>query len=179
MVLSTEDLRQYTDWLDEEVVISWMKCAEFLIYKYSCKEIIIKHKKLADGDEEEFLVEIQTRNVDISKVTNTIQEDVIVEDAGIAMGLLVTLWLRPWKKFWVLKKGAGYDYRYLPQDSEEEEYIEVTGTEIPNGGRERLNQKIRKFRKMHPGLSGYISVSCFYDKLQIHWGYRNDACGYE
>lgn len=93
----------------------------------------------------------------------TKQRHDIVEDAGIAMGLLVTQWLRP----------CGYDYCYLPKDSTEEELIEMTGTEKPGGGNIRLTNKIRNFTIKHPQSSGYISVSCFPDRIQI-WGHRNN-----
>jgi len=89
------------------------------------------------------------------------------------MGLLTTLWLRPPRSFRVLMQGDGYDYCYLPEDSQEEELIEVTGTEKAGEGDTRLKSKIKKFNIKHPESSGYISVSCFYDKLQIHWGHKN------
>ncbi|MDP3104327.1 MAG: hypothetical protein Q8M95_06940 [Candidatus Methanoperedens sp.] len=172
-VLNTMDLSLYQDWLDEDVVAGWMKCAEYLIYKHKYNEIVVKHKKLADGKEEDFLVEIRIRDGDTSKVPNTKQKHDIVEDAGIAMGLLVTQWLRPCTFIRVLKEGDGYDYFYVPKGSNEEELIEMTGTEIPGGGRNRLTKKIRNFAITHPESSGYISVSCFPDKIQILWGHRN------
>lgn len=175
-ILRTNDLSEYyVDWLDEDIVVDWMKCAEYLIDKHNYNQIVVEHKKLADGRNEKFKVGIQTRNVDVSKVDNSLQDKRIVEDAGIAMGLLITQWLRPLKFIRVLKTGDGYDYYYLPRDSNEEELIEMTGTEIPDGGTERLRSKIRKFKDKHPKTSGYISVSCFYDKVQIHWGHRNDS----
>ncbi|MFZ3060359.1 MAG: hypothetical protein WA102_11575 [Candidatus Methanoperedens sp.] len=172
-VIHTTDLSQYNDWLDEEIVSGWMKSVEYLINKHKYDEIVVKHKKLIDGKEEDFLVEIRTRNVDTSKVPNTKQKHDIVEDAGIAMGLLVTQWLRPCTSFRVLKEGDGYDYRYLPNDCSEEELIEMTGTEISGGGDSRLATKIRNFKIKHPDSSGYISVSCFSDRIQIHWGHKN------
>lgn len=172
-VLSIEDLERYNIWCDEDLVSSWIKCAEYLIYKYNATEFVIRHKKLSDGQEEEFQVGIKTRNVDTSKIENTIQKNRTIEDAGIAMGLLTTLWLRPPRSFRVLMQGDGYDYCYLPEDSQEEELIEVTGTEKAGEGDTRLKSKIKKFNIKHPESSGYISVSCFYDKLQIHWGHKN------
>ena len=174
-VLRTDDIFEYADWLDEETLVYWMKCVEYLIDKHNYNQIVVKHKKLTDGENEEFKVKVQTRPVDVSKVANTKQGHNIVEEAGIAMGLLVTQWLRPLKFIRVLKRGDGYDYCYLLRDSNKEELIEMTGTEIPDGGIKRLNHKIRKFRDKHPDSSGYISVSCFYDKIQIHWGHRNDS----
>ena len=172
-VFSTEDLKQYFTWCDEDVVTLWMKCADYLLNKYDAKEFLIKHKKLLDGTEEEFLVSINTRLVDTSKIPKSIQKKPIVEAAGIGMGLLTTLWLRPPRKFSVTMEGEGYDYRYLPEDSQEEELIEVTGTETPGEGEIRLRAKIRKFERDHPKTLGYVSVSCFYDKLLIHWGHKN------
>ncbi len=175
-ILRTDDLSEYyVDWLDEDIVVDWMKCAEYLIDKHNYNQIVVEHKKLVGGRNEKFKVRIQTRNVDVSKVANSLQDKRIVEDAGIAMGLLITQWLRPLKFIRVLKTGDGYDYYYLPRNSNEEELIEMTGTEIPDGGTERLRSKIRKFKDKHPDTTGYISVSCFYDKVQIHWGYRNDS----
>ena len=58
-------------------------------------------------------------------------------------------------------------------DGYEEELIEMTGTETPGAGKSRLASKIKKFKFKHPQSSGYISVSCFSDKIQIHWGHRN------
>lgn len=175
-ILRTDDLSEYyADWLDKKVVAEWMVCAEYLIDKHDYNEIVVDHKKLTDGGNEKFKVGIQTRNADVSKVANSLQDKRIVEDAGIAMGLLIARWLRPLKFIRVLKTGDGYDYYYLPRDSNEEELIEMTGTEIPDGGTERLRSKIRKFKDKHPDTSGYISVSCFYDKIQIHWGHRNDS----
>jgi hypothetical protein len=172
-ILRTEDLKQYSEWLDDELVGSWMKCVEYLLKKHLCNNFIIKHKKLLNGEFEEIKVNIQIRDSNTSKVTNTIQNNEIVEQAGIAMGLLVSLLIRPCRRIRVLKLGEGYDYRYLPMDSQDEELIEMTGTEVPNGGEERLNTKIRKFKMDHPLSSGYISVSCFHDKIQMHWGHKN------
>jgi hypothetical protein len=172
-VFSTEDLTQYLAWCDEDVVSFWMKCADYLLNKYDAKEFLIKHKKLKDGAEEEFLVAINARMVDTSRVPKSIQKKPIVEAAGIGMGLLTTLWLRPPKKFSVTMEGEGYDFRYLPEDSQEEELIEVTGTEKPGEGEKRLRAKIIKFEKKYPNSLGYVSVSCFYDKLLIHWGHKN------
>ena len=171
-VLSTEDLKQYSEWLQDDLISGWMTCAEYLLRKHECNNFTIRHKKLSDGNEEELKLEVQMRGSDTSKVTNTIQDNEIVEQAGIAMGLLVTSILRPCKFVRVLKLGDGYDYRYLPIDSQDEELIEMTGTEIPGGGKDRLNAKIRKFNSAHPSSSGYISVSCFFDKIQIHWGHK-------
>jgi len=171
--LCTNDLSNYTDWLDDEIVFSWMKSLEYLINKHKCDEIVLKHRKLSDESDEDFFIEIHTRNTDTSKVINTKQSHDIVEDAGIAMGLLITQWLRPWTCFRVLKRGDGYDYRYFPIDGYEEELIEMTGTETPGAGKSRLASKIKKFKFKHPQSSGYISVSCFSDKIQIHWGHRN------
>lgn len=172
-IFKTDDLKQYLRWCDEDVVTLWMKCADYLLNKYETKEFIIKHRKLRDGTEEEFLVAINTRVIDTSKLTKSIQKKPIVEAAGIGMSLLTTLWLRPPKKFSVTMEGEGYDYHYLPEDSQEEELIEITGTEIKGGGEARLKEKIRKFETAHPKSLGYVSVSCFYDKLLIHWGHRN------
>ncbi|KAF5416942.1 MAG: hypothetical protein C5S48_01460 [Candidatus Methanogaster sp.] len=175
-ILRTDDLSgYYVDWLDEDIVAGCMKCAEYLIDKHNYNKIIVEHKKLTDGGTEKFKVGIQTRNVDVSKVVSSLQDKRIVEDAGIAMGLLITQWLRPLEFIRVLKMGDGYDYYYIPRDSNEEELIEMTGTEIPGAGTERLRSKIRKFKDKHPDTSGYISVSCFHDKVQIHWGHRNDS----
>lgn len=175
-ILHTDDLSEYyADWLDEDLVTDWTKCAEYLIDKHNYNEIVVEHKKLTDGGNEKFNVGIQTQNVDVSKVVNSLQDKRIVEDAGIAMGLLITQWLRPLKFIRVLKMGDGYDYYYIPRDSNEEELIEMTGTEISGGGTERLRSKIRKFKDEYPDTSGYISVSCFHDNVQIHWGHRNDS----
>ncbi len=175
-ILRTDELSDYyADWLDEDIVADWVKCAEYLIDKHNYNRIVVEHKKLADDRNEKFKVGIQTRNVDVCKVINSLQDKRIVEDAGIAMGLLITQWLRPLKFIRVLQQGDGYDFYYVPYDSNEEELIEMTGTETPGGGRERLNRKIRKFKDKHPDSSGYISVSCFHDKIQIHWGHRNDS----
>jgi hypothetical protein len=70
--------------------------------------------------------------------------------------------------------GEGYDYSYIPTDNNEEEKIEMTATEVPNEGIDRLNLKIKKFNEKFPSSSGYISVSCFPDKIQIYWGHKND-----
>ncbi len=174
-VINTMDLSLYNDWLDEEIVAGWMKSVEYVINKHNYDEIVVKHKKLTDGKEEDLSVEIRTRNIDTSKVNKTKQRHDIVEDAGIAMGLLVTQWLRPCTSFRVLKEGDGYDYCYLPKDSNEEELIEMTGTEKPGGGKIRLTNKIRNFTIKHPQSSGYISVSCFPDRIQIHWGHSNNV----
>ena len=120
-VLSIEDLEQCSQWLQEELVSGWMICAEYLLKKHKCDHFTIKHKKLSDTNVEELQVEIQIRNSDTSKITNTIQDNEIVEQAGIAMGLLVTSILRPFRFVRVLKLGEGYDYRYLPVDSQKEE----------------------------------------------------------
>lgn len=171
--LHTMNLSHNTTWLDHDVVFGWMTVVEYLIEKHKFQNIIVKHKKLSDGSDEEFHVEINTRNSDFSKVPNSIQSRQIVEQAGIAMGLLITQWLRPFSSIRVLMNGEGYDYRYLPVDREEEEMIEMTGTEISGGGNGSLNVKIKKFNTKHPLTSGYISVSSFSDKIQIHWGHRN------
>lgn len=171
--LHTMNLSQYTTWLEHDLVFGWMTVVEYLIEKHKFHNITVRHKKLSDGSNEDFHVKINTRNTDFSKVPNSIQSRQIVEQAGIAMGLLITQWLRPCSSIRVLMDGEGYDYRYLPVDGEDEELIEMTGTEISGGGNGRLNQKIKKFKTKHPLSSGYISVSCFPDKLQIHWGHRN------
>ena len=158
----------------DDILASWMICAEYLLEKYKCNNITIQHRKLSDGTHEILKVDIYTRGVDSEKVAYSKQDKDIVEDAGIAMGLLVTQLLRPCIFIRVLKQGAGYDYFYLPSDSPNEELLEMTGTEIPNSGQERLNRKIKKFQTKHPSKSGYISVSCFSDKIQIHWGHRNE-----
>jgi len=89
-ILRTEDLKQYSEWLDDDLVGGWMKCAEYLLKKHSCNDFIIKHKKLSNGELEEIQVDIQTRNSNTTRVTNTIQDNEVVEQAGIAMGLLVS-----------------------------------------------------------------------------------------
>jgi len=128
-ILRTDDLSKcYTDWLDEDTVADWIKCAEYLIDKHDYNEIIVEHKKLTDGGNEKFNVGIQTRTADVSKVANTLQNNRIVEDAGIAMGLLITQWLKPLKFIRVLKMEDGYDYYYIPRDSNKEELIEMSGT---------------------------------------------------
>lgn len=174
-ILSTEDLNNYTNWLDEDILAGWVKCAEYVLQKHNTKNIIIRHKRLIDGKDEEFKVGIEKRDMDVSKVSNTIQEPDIVENAGIAMSLLVTQLLRPWISFSVTMRKKGYDYSYQPEDSDNEELLEVTGTEMPDEGERRLNTKIKKFKDKHPLSSGYISVSCFFDKVLIHWGHRNDT----
>lgn len=171
-ILKTEDLMQYSEWLAEDILAGWMVCAEYLLNKYTCNNFNIEHRRLSDDNDEILNVDICTRDIDTSKVAGTKQDKDIVEEAGIAMGLLVTQLLRPCIFIRVLKQGVGYDYYYLPKDSPEEELIEMTGTEIPGSGRDRLNRKIRKFRTKHPSTSGYISVSCFSDKTQIHWGHN-------
>jgi tRNA pseudouridine38-40 synthase len=46
-VLNIGDLNKYSELgLDVNAIDMWIKCAEFLINKYKCKKIIIKHKKL-------------------------------------------------------------------------------------------------------------------------------------
>lgn len=172
-ILSTEDLEICNAWLEEDVIHAWMKCAEYLINKYKIDELVIRHKRLSDGNEEEFKVGIHTRKLTEPKVIKSIQTKRIVEDAGIAMGLLMTLFLRNPADIRVVMEGEGYDYRYIPHDSREWELIEITGTEVPGSGKQRLNDKIRKFKSKHPGSAGYISVSCFCDKLQLHWGHKN------
>jgi hypothetical protein len=172
-VLSTGDLNKYSELgLDVNLIGVWIKCAEFLINKHSYNRIIIRHKKLSDGSTEELQVDVRTGELDTSKLPNSIQERPIIEMAGIAMGLLVTQLLRPCKSIRVLKSGDGYDYIYMPKDTEIEELIEMTGTESPGAGQDRLNRKLSKFIKYHPTTKGYISVSCFYDKVQLHWGHK-------
>jgi hypothetical protein len=174
--IKTEDLKlYYSDWLAEDVLAGWTICAEYLLNKYKCDNITIAHKKLSDGSDEAISVDVSTRGLETEKVAHSKQEKDIVEDAGIAMGLLVTQLLRPCIFIRVLKQGAGYDYYYLSEDSPDEELLEMTGTEIPNSGQERLRRKINKFRTKHPSTSGYISVSCFSDKIQIHWGHKSEC----
>lgn len=176
-VLCIDDLAQYYEngWLDENIVKGWVDCAEYLLQKHEWDKINFKHKKLIDGTEEDYEIEIKTNNEDVSKVPNTLQDTAIVEWAGVAIGLLITLWLRHPRFFRVTTKGDGYDYRYLPVDCEGEEWelIEVTGTELPGECKRRLGVKIRKFIKKHPQSSGYISVSSFCDKELVHWGHKN------
>jgi hypothetical protein len=138
--IKTEDLKLYSDWLAEDVLASWTICAEYLLNKYKCNSIIIEHKKLSDGSDEAISVDVSTRGLETEKVAHSKQEKDIVEEAAIAMGLLVTQLLRPCIFIHVLKQGAGYDYYYLSADSPDEELLEVTGTEIPNSGQERLRR---------------------------------------
>ena len=47
-VLRTDDIFEYADWLDEETLVYWMKCVEYLIDKHNYNQIVVKHKKI-DG----------------------------------------------------------------------------------------------------------------------------------
>ena len=134
----------------------------------------LRHKKLNETESFDYEVKIKPRGLDTSKIPYTLQRNRIIEDAGIAMGLLFTQLLIPFKFFNVLKIGDGYDYFYISEDNNEEEKLEMTATEVPNEGAKRLNSKIRKFSDKFPSSSGYISVSCFPDRLQIYWGHKND-----
>lgn len=173
--LHTKEILDYSAWLDEDILLGWVKCAEFLIQKYGFYNVSFQHKKLSNGDQEVLNIEIKVRDVDTTKVPSSKQGKDITEAAGIALGLLITSWLRPCKQIRVMYEGGGYDYYYTPIDSENEELIEMTGTEKPNHADKRLKEKINKFKKKHPGSSGYISVSSFYDKIQIHWGHKDDT----
>lgn len=172
--LYMRDLSKYSEWLDKDILFSFAKNAEYLIKKHSFYNVILRHKKLNENKSFDYEVKIETLGLDISKVPYTSQRNRIIEDAGIVMGLLVTQWLRPFKFFRVLMLGEGYDYSYISTDNNEEEKIEMTATEVPNEGINRLNLKIKKFNEKFPGSSGYISVSCFPDKFQIYWGHKND-----
>jgi len=173
--LHTTDLLQYKGWLEEDLIIGWIVCAEYLIKKHECHKLNLQHKKLTNGSSEDLRIHIKTREKDTSKVPYSRQKKPIIEEAGIAFGLLMTLFLRPFSEFKVVMEGEGYDYYYIPQGRKEEELLEVTATEIPGEGKNRLSSKIRHFRRKHPNKSGYISVTCFPDKLQIHWGHRNET----
>jgi|GEM_PF-3158096 len=173
--LYMKDLSKYSEWLDEDILSSFTKNAEYLIEKHSFYSVTLRHKMLNEKESFDYEVKIKTHGLDVSKVPSTLQKNRIIEDAGIAMGLLFTQLLRPFKFFNVLKIGEGYDYSYIPEDNNEEEKLEMTATEIPNEGTNRLNSKIRKFSDKFPDSSGYISVSCFPDRLQIYWGHKNDG----
>jgi hypothetical protein len=175
--LYMKDLSKYSEWLDGDILDSFTKNAEYLIKKHKFYNVILRHKKLNEEDYFDYNVKIKTLGLNISKVPNTLQRKRITEDAGVAMGLLVTHSLRPIKFMRVLIQGEGYDYSYISEDSNEEEKLEMTATEVPNEGTNRLNSKIRKFTDKFPGSSGYISVSCFPDRLQIYWGHKNDESG--
>jgi hypothetical protein len=177
MDLYMKDLSKYSEWLDEALLSSFTKNVEYLIKKHDFYDVILRHKKLNEGDYFDYSVEIKTLGLNISKVPYTLQRKRITEEAGVAMGLLVTQSLRPIKFVRVLKEGEGYDYTYISEDSNEEEKLEMTATEVLNEGTNRLNSKIRKFSDKFPGSSGYISVSCFPDRLQIYWGHKNDESG--
>lgn len=172
-----KDLLKYSEWLDAVLLSSFTKNVEYLIKKHDFYDVILRHKKLNEGNYFDYRVEIKTLGLNVSKVPNTLQRKKITEEAGVAMGLLVTQSLRPIKFMRVLKEGEGYDYTYISEDSNEEEKLEMTATEVPNEGTNRLNSKIRKFSDKFPGSSGYISVSCFPDRLQIYWGHKNDESG--
>ena len=177
MDLYMKDLSKYSEWLDEVLLSGFTKNAEYLIKKHDFYDVILRHKKLNEEDYFDYRVEIKTLGLNISKVPYTLQRKRITEEAGVAMGLLVTQLLRPIKFMRVLKEGEGYDYTYISEDSNEEEKLEMTATEVLNEGTNRLNRKIRKFSDKFPGSSGYISVSCFPDRLQIYWGHKNDESG--
>ena len=173
-MLSTVNLNEcITSSFDEAILNGWIKCAEYLLHKHNIESMVIKHKRLNDGYEEEFLISIIKRSSDVSKVSKSKQEHAIVEDAGIALGIMITEMIRPVIMFRVLNRYDGYDYGYFSDDNDEEEFLEVTGTEKPNEGIHRLHTKIRKFKEKFPQSAGYISVSCFCEKLLIYWGHKN------
>jgi len=172
-----KDLSKYSEWLDEDILSSFRKNAEYLIKKHTFYNVTLRHKKLNEKESFDYEVKIKTHGLDVSNVPSTLQKKRIIEDAGIAMGLLFTQLLRPFKFFSVLKIGEGYDYFYISEDNNEEEKLEMTATEVPNEGTNRLESKIRKFSDKFPSSSGYISVSCFPDRLQIYWGHKNDESG--
>jgi hypothetical protein len=175
--LYMKDLSKYSEWLDRDILSSFTKNAEYLIKKHNFYNVKLRHKKLNEEDYFDYEAEIKTLGLNISKVPYTLQRNRITEEAGVAMGLLVTQSLRPIKFMRVLILGEGYDYSYISEDNDEEEKLEMTATEVPNEGTNRLNSKIRKFSDKFPGSSGYISVSCFPDRLQIYWGHKNDESG--
>ena len=170
-----KDLSKYSEWLDEDILSIFRKNAEFLIKKHEFYNITLRHKKLNEEESFDCEVKIKTLGLDTSKVPYTLQENRVVEDAGIALGLLFTQLLIPFEFFNVLKIGEGYDYTYLSTDNNKKEKIEMTATEVPNGWKKRLNSKIRKFNTKFKCSSGYISVSGFPDKLQVYWGHKNEG----
>jgi hypothetical protein len=174
LYMNMKNLSKYSEWLDSDILSSFTKNAEYLIKKHEFYDVILWHKKLNEDDCVEYTVEIKTLGLNVSKVENTSQRNRIIEEAGVAMGLLVTQSLRSIKFMRVLLQGEGYDYSYISGDNEKEEKIEMTATEVPNEGTNRLNSKIRKFSDKFPGSSGYISVSCFPDRLQLYWEHKND-----
>jgi len=176
-IIDTANISKYHEYLDESLLVGWTKCAEYLIEKHDCYQLNVGHKSIENGTYNEHLFKIKTQKSDTSKIPNTAQSVDIVEWAGVVMGLLITQLIRPWKFFKVEKRGGGYDYCYIPLDSDnnEYEYIEMTATETPNGAKNRLNNKIEKFSEKFPGKLGYISVTCFPDKLQFFWAQKNDT----
>lgn len=169
-----KDLSKYSEWLDEDILSSFRKNAEYLIKKHDFYDVTLRHKKLDEEKSSDYGVKIETLGLDTSKVPYSLQKNRIIEDAGIALGLLFTQLLRPFEFFNVLKIGEGYDYIYLSTDNNEKEKIEMTATEVPHGWEKRLNTKISKFNTKFKGSSGYISVSGFPDKLQVYWGHKNE-----
>jgi hypothetical protein len=104
-----KDLSKYSEWLDEDILSSFTKNAEYLIEKHGFYNVTLRHKKLNEKESFDYEVKIRTHGLDVSKVPSTLQKNRIIEDAGIAMGLLFTQLLRPFKFFNVLKIGEGYD----------------------------------------------------------------------
>ncbi len=172
MVMNVQmaDLEKYKDFLDEDLLKVWAKCAEYLIKKYKSNPLQLTHKHIENKTLSKENININLQNFNISKIPYSSQQHDITEYAGIAMGLLFSLYCRPWKLFRVLKRGKGYDYYYIPINKECWENIEMTASQVPNEANKRLQAKIQKFSKKFPDTSGYISVSCFPDKTQYFWG---------
>lgn len=102
-----KDLSKYSEWLDEDILSSFTKIAEYLIEKHSFYNVTLRHKKLNEKESFDYEVKIRTHGLDVSRVPSTLQKKRIIEDAGIAMGLLFTQSLRPIKFMRVLIQEKG------------------------------------------------------------------------
>ena len=92
--LNMNVLSKYSEWLDEDILSSFRKNAEYLIKKHTFYNVTLRHKKLNEKESFDYEVKIKPRGLDTSKVPYTLQRNRIIEDAGIAMGLLFTHSLR-------------------------------------------------------------------------------------
>jgi hypothetical protein len=66
--LYMKDLSKYSEWLDEDILSSFAKNAEYLIKKHDFYNVILRHKRLNENEPFDYKVKIQIIGLDISKV---------------------------------------------------------------------------------------------------------------